>query len=414
MVKSLSMPGFPRWLVLLAAGLLLGAAAVVVAQIERGDRGIAPINSSNDLLVTDISVDVAGSSAEDARSKGWQEAQRKGWIALFKQVNGGTAAPGLPDSTLNGIVSAIVIQQEAIGPRRYIAKLGVQFDRARAGQILGISGRIFRSPPLLVLPVVFEAGVPQVFETRSEWQRAWAEFRTADSSIDYVRTAGSGVDLLLLNAGQTRRRSRAWWRDILDTYGASDVLIPMVRIERSWPGGPLVGHFAARYGPDNALIGTFSLTTANPSGLRAMMVEGVKRIDALYVGALAAGRLRTDPSLIIETPVTPSELPPAEDTQVTETDDLAAADAAPAAPAVAAAASFAVQVDTPDAAAVSAVEAAVRALPGVDSAQINSVAIGGVSVMRVQYRGDLAGLRARLAASGWRVSDAGGGLRIAR
>lgn len=403
----------PRWAMMLAACAALGGAAVVVAQIERGDRGIPPINSSNDLSVGSIRVDVVGASADDARSKGWQEAQRKGWAALFKQINGGAAAPALPDSTLNGIVSAIVVEQEMIGPRRYIATLGVQFDRARAGQILGISGRIFRSPPLLVLPIVYEAGVPQTFETRSEWQRAWAQFRTADSSIDYVRTSGTGVDLLMLNPGQVGRRRRAWWRDILDQYGASDVLIPSVRIERSWPGGPIIGRFAARYGPDNELLGTFSLTVRRPSGLRAMMVEGVKRMDALYVGALADGRLRTDPSLTIEEPVAVGELPKLSDAPVIETTP-AGAPVNPAIDSTVPAADFAIQVETPDAGAVDTAERAVRALTGVELAQINSVAIGGVSVMRLRFRGDVAELRSRLAAGGWRVSESGGTLRISR
>ncbi|QJQ33692.1 heavy-metal-associated domain-containing protein [Sphingomonas lacunae] len=403
----------------LAAGLalaILGGGVAVVAQIE-GDRGIPPVNSSNDLMVTGIQVDVRADSADEAREKGWQEAQRKGWAALFKQVNGGASAPGLPDSTLNGIVSAIVVEREQIGPGRYIATLGVQFDRARAGQILGISGRIFRSPPLLVLPVVYEGGIPQSFEQRSEWQRAWALLRTADSTIDYVRTSGRGADPLLLNPGQMRRRGRIWWRELLDQYGASDVLIPVVRIERMWPGGPLVGYFSARYGPDNELLGSFTLTARSPNGLRAMMVEGVRRIDAIYVGALADGRLRTDPSLIIEEPVDPDEIEQSvEEEESTEAGDAAGTerDAQPQASEVAAARDYSVQVETPDSLAVIAVEAQLRGIGGVESAQTSSMAIGGVSVVRVRYRGDSAALRAALQAAGYRVSESGGTFRISR
>lgn len=394
---------------LLALG---GGAAAVLAQLESGDRGIAPINSSSDLLVSGVRVDETGPNPDEARARGWQEAQRKGWEALFKQVNGGAAAPRLPDSTLNGIVTAIVIEREQIGPGRYIATLGVQFDRARAGQILGISGRIFRSPPYLVLPVVYEGGVPQSFERRSGWQRAWAEFRTVDSSIDYVRTSGLGADTLLLNPGQMRRRNRGWWREILDQYGASDVLVPTVRIERMWPGGPIVGYFSARYGPDNELLGSFTLTTRNPTGMRNLMTEGVRRIDAIYTGALADGRLRTDPSLIIEAPVAPEEIEaPAEESAATEDAALQSVD--PAAPVVASG-TYSVQVDTPDSAAVLAIESSLRSLPGVEGASTSSVAIGGVSVVRVRYRGDAAALRSVLAGAGWRVAESGGTFRISR
>lgn len=318
---------------------------------------------------------------------------------------------------MNGIVSAIVVEREQIGPGRYIATLGVQFDRARAGQILGISGRVFRSPPLLVLPVVYEGGVPQSFEQRSEWQRAWAMLRTADSTIDYVRTSGRGADPLLLNPGQMRRRGRIWWRELLYQYGASDVLIPVVRIERMWPGGPIVGYFSARYGPDNILLGSFALTTRSPAGLRQMMIEGVRRVDALYVAALADGRLRADPSLIIEEPVDPDEIETAAETDgALEDGDSLSADnqAGQTQGETGTIREFAVQVDTPDSLAVIAIEAQLRGIGGVEAAQTSSMAIGGVSVVRVRYRGDAAGLRAALQSAGYRVSESGGTFRISR
>lgn len=412
------------WLLLaLCLSALVGGSAVVMAQIEAGDRGIAPINSSNDLVVSGIRVDVTADSADEARLKGWEEAQRLGWQQLFRQVNNSTGAPSLSDSALNGIVSAIIVENEQIGPRRYIATLGIQFDRARAGQILGISGRIFRSPPFLVIPLTWEAGIAQSFEIRSAWQRAWAEFRTADSSIDYVRTAGTNSDLLLLTSGQVGRRDRNGWRSILDQYGASDVLIPSVRLERQYPGGPIIGLFAARYGPDNDLIGTFQLTARSPTDLRRMLDEGVRRIDALYIQALSTGILRTDPSLIIEAPVAPEEIErPAELTAPASDDDSPDVPAAvsdddtPDAPldTAAPANSFSIQVETPDAGAVTSIEGALRGVSGVESAVANSVAIGGVSVLRVRFRGDSAALRAALSAAGYRVSGSGDTLRISR
>jgi hypothetical protein len=76
--------------------------------------------------------------------------------------------------------------------------------------------------------------------------------------------------------------------------------------------------------------------------------------------------------------------------------------------------SFTLQVDTPDAVSLGAAEAAIRAVPGVRSASTTSLALGGVSVMRVAFDGDAGALRTALAARGWRVEDAGGILRIRR
>jgi hypothetical protein len=401
-----------RWITLFGVLVAILVAGIVDGQITRGDRGITPINSSGDFLASGIIVDVTGDNADDARTKGWREAQRKGWAQLYRKLNG-SDGPALGDSVLDGIVTAIVVEEEQIGPRRYVARLGVQFDRVRAGQILGVSGRTLRSPPLLVIPVYSIDGIPQVFEQRSAWQRAWAEYNTGQSAIDYVRTAGTGADTLLLNAGQTGRRGRVWWRVILDQYGAADVLIPIARVEYSYPGGPITGHFTARFGPDSKLISSFRMTGPSPAALPDMMEKAVARMDRIYIDALAAGVLRTDTYLVLEKPVERMDLPAdgvAADSAAlpTETDSSV--------PVIAAAGvqSYNVQYSSPDVESVTATERAVGGIAGVQSASTTSLALGGTSVMRVTFRGDMAALKAALAARGYSVQEGGNTLRISR
>jgi len=297
-----------NWFRITAIGLPLAlvGGGIVGAQIEGPKRGIAPIASAGDFEVTGVSVNVVGDNAFDARKKGWEQAQRIAWAALWRKTHG-SAGAGLSDSTLDGITAAIVVEQEQIGPRRYVAKLGVLFDRARAGQLLGVSGVARRSAPLMLLPITYSAGAPTVFEQRTSWQRSWAKFRTADSTIDYVRPSGAGGESLLLNAGQPERRSRIWWRTILDQFGAADVIIPIARIERQWPGGPVIGRFSARYGPDNKFLGAFTLRTTSSAGIPAMMDQAVLRMDQLFQSALASGRLRADASLVLEPEVVEEE-----------------------------------------------------------------------------------------------------------
>ena len=73
-----------------------------------------------------------------------------------------------------------------------------------------------------------------------------------------------------------------------------------------------------------------------------------------------------------------------------------------------------IQVDTPSAGSVTATESALQAVPGVRSAVTTSLAIGGVSVMRVGFDADPAVLRAALEARGWTVVASGATLRIRR
>lgn len=297
-----------KWFRVAAIGLPLAlvTGSIVIAQIEGPKRGIPPIASTGDFEVTGVSVNVSGDNAQDARQKGWEEAQRVAWSALWAKTHGERGAT-LSDSTLDGIVAAIVVEEEQVGPRRYVAKLGVLFDRARAGQLLGVQGITRRSAPLLIIPVTYSAGAPTVFEKRTSWQASWAKFRTADSTIDYVRPSGSGGESLLLNAGQLDRRSRIWWRVILDQFGAADVIIPIARIQRQWPGGPVTGYFSARYGPDNKYLGSFKLSVPSSKGIPAMMDQAVVRMDQLFQSAFTSGRLRADASLVLEQEVIDEE-----------------------------------------------------------------------------------------------------------
>ena len=393
--------------------LVVGAAGMAVfAQLESGDRGVAPIDSSSNFEVSGIAVDVAARDAEAARMRGWREAQQLAWEQLWTQTHGSTP-PQLGDAALDGLVSGIVVEDEQIGPQRYIARLGVLFDRVRTGEILGVAGNARRSAPLLIIHVQFSGGVSQSFETRTQWQKAWARFRTGDSVIDYVRPTGTGADPLLLTQAQVGRPGRRWWRMLLDQYGAADVIIPQVRLERIYPGGPIIGHFSAFTGPDSRPLGHFSLRVASSAALPSLMDAGVRRLDGMFAAALADGRLRPDTSLVIEEPVSSEDLE-----AVTEaaTDGPAAASdvLGQDSPASASVRTLMLQVDTPDGASVPALEASLRAIPGVRSAATTSLALGGVSVLRVAYEGTPDTLRAALMARGFRVAGSGDSLRIRR
>jgi hypothetical protein len=227
-----------------------------------------------------------------------------------------------------------------------------------------------------------------------------------------VRPSGTGSDPLLLNYGQTQRPGRNWWRMILDQYGAADVLIPVVRLQYSYPGGPVTGFFTARHGPGNEVVSTFALRVDSSDKIPAMLDEGVKRIDAIYSDALAIGILRPDPSLI-ETPVIdPSLMQNATEAVTDETTSDNTTQAVPEATTTVS--TITVQFETPDVGSVSGTESAVRGVPGVKSATTTSLALGGTSVMSVSFAGDTATLKLALEARGFKVTEGGGALRIRR
>lgn len=412
-------PGPAAQLVIaLSLALAVALAAIgpdrLVAQIE-GERGIAPLANSTDIQVGGIEVNTTGDTGEEARTAGWKLAQRKAWEKL--------GGPKMSDGQIDALVSAIVIEREMIGPRRYIARLGVIFDRAKAGQFIASAGggsAAARSAPLLVIPVLYSGGTRQVFEVRGPWQRAWASYQSAASPIDYVRPTGAGGDSLILTAGQPGRRSRIWWRTVLDQFSAADVLIPVARLDRQWPGGPVKGTFTARYGPDNKYLDSFTLTADDENGVPAMLEKAIVRIDGIYRDALAEGLLKPDPTLFEEQRAFDAALAalraallPRQEQDAGVGQGPAAVQSGPAAT-QAAVATYTVQFVTPDAAAVDSALSAVRSLPGVQGAATTSIAIGGTSVMRVSITGNLETLAAGLRSRGWQVTMGDDALRMSR
>lgn len=380
-------------IVVLLAAAALGVGGMVYAQLETGDRGILPLDSSNTLDIGGIHVDVGGADAQSARFAGWRIAQRQGFKALWAKMHNAPIgdAPNLPDGALDQIVSSVNVEREQIGPNRYIADLGVQFDRARAAPFLGVEGGDGqRSAPMLLIPITVNGGTATSVELRNAWQRAWAQFQISQSPIDYVRISGMGADPLLINAAQTRRPGRGWWRNLLEMYGASDVLIAEVQLQRLYPGGPARARFVARHGPDNEIIGGFTLTAANSDGIAAMMGQGAQRIDQLFAQALAAGRLSRDPSL---------DLPPPPVLPVV-------AEPKAAAP-VNAANQIQVQVTGKNVTFYNFAMAHLRTLPGVQSATPQQINPGGTSYILVAFKGDISALAAELGGRGWVVETAG-------
>jgi hypothetical protein len=383
----------------LAIILLTALSGIVYAQLETAERGILPIDSSGTLEIEGIHVDVGGPDPQAARFAGWREAQRRGFRALYAKTHKVplSEAPNLPDSTLDQIVSSINVEREQIGPNRYIADLGILFDRARAAPFLGVEGgEVQRSLPMLLIPVTITGGTATSVELRNAWQRAWAQYRTSQSPIDYVRVSGLGVDPMLINAAQVSRPGRGWWRNLVDFYGAADILVAEVQLQRLYPGGPARARFIARHGPDGEVVGGFTLTAANSESLPRLMAQGVQRMDQLFAQALAAGMLVRDPSLDLPPP---PPLPEEEVEEVVEKPTQANN-------------AFQVQITGGDVGIYNFAMAHLRTLPGVESASPQQINPGGTSYVLVSYRGGISALASALAARGWSTEVSGTVVRI--
>ncbi|TFU03801.1 heavy-metal-associated domain-containing protein [Polymorphobacter arshaanensis] len=379
------------WLVWIA--VLLGMLALAPARAqEAGDAASA-------YTIGGIAVDVAAKTPDEARRTAYTLAQRRAWPQLWARMTGTSAAsaPHLSDATLESIVAGIEVQGERFSMTRYIATLGVVFDRARAsGYFTGIGGAL-HSEPMLLLPLLHDGGARFVYERKTPWVLAWQRYSQMVSPITYILASGSAGDNILLTAYQTSRPDRPLWRNILNRFRTVDVLVAEAVLTRLYPGGPVDALFIARHGPDSTELGRFKLRAPNQAGLDAMLDAGARGIDAIYSQALQDGRLRSEPDLIAAMEPIASGAPMFD-----------------APERVASAAAIELLVPTPDSAAWTAAEALLRSTPTVAGVTLTSLSIGGSTGVLVQYSESREMLAYQLYLKGMTLAPTSSGLLLRR
>lgn len=373
---------FPTWLVL--APLL--AAPAAGAAIGPGAYKIGG-----------IAVDVVAGNATAARADAYTLAERRAWPLLWARLTGGAPsdAPKLADGAIEAMVAGVEIEQEQFSLTRYIGRLGVVFDRDRAGAFVGEGGQ---APPMLLLPVLIDgAGVRTVYQTKTPWVAAWLRFRDAASALDYVIPAASAGDNVVLTAFQARRGDRKLWQTVLSRFKAADVLTAEVRLTRAWPGGPVGAVAVARHGPDAVELGRATLRAATAAGVDALLDDAVRAVDAIYVRALANGQLTVEKGLTVELAPLIGDGP-----------------AIGASAAIAGTTGTEADVATPDAAAWAATVADLKATPGVGDVRLLRLSLGAVSRIVIGHADDAATLAYHLDQRGWRLAPEAGGVLLRR
>jgi hypothetical protein len=211
---------------------------------------------------------------------------------------------------------------------------------------------------------------------------------------------------------------------VLDQFSAADVLVPIARLEHAWPGGPIEGHFTARHGPDNRFLAEFTMRADGPGQLPEMLRRAVVRFDEIFRRALADGTLRPDPTLTLDMVELSPEIRAlieagtlgdaegqGEGASSSALDPAGTGTQPVEAPTVSA---ITVQAATPDPRSFDATLTGIRSVGGVRGLSVSSTAIGGTSVMQVNFAGSIGDLAAALRAAGWQVTVGNNALAIAR
>lgn len=380
--------------------LFLSLALLAPASAQQSET-----SSGGAYAIGGIAVDVAAANPQAARNAAFRIAQRKAWPLLWSRLTGGpaAAAPRLSDGQLDAIVAGIESQGEKFSQTRYIATLGVVFDRSRSTEYFGGASGVLQSPPMLLLPMLSDGGARTLYQAKTPWRAAWARFRENVTPVDYILAGGSSGDNVLLTNWQVKRPDRPSWRNILNRFDTVDVLTAEARLVRSFPGGPITATFIARHGPDGTELGRATLRAASDEGLDAMLDAGVRRVDEIYSTALRDGRLRSEPDLTADlTPI------------IANAPFIGSIETSAAAVAGAVVGNITAVMATPDAATASSLESLLRGTPGVSGVTITSLSLGGTSQLLISHTSARDALLYELDQRGLRLASENGATVLRR
>ncbi len=276
----------------MALSLMLGGSAMR-AQLDGADRGIAPMTARAVSRLAGSRSTSRAANAEAARSEGWRRAQLLGWRRSGRAPTTGpsTRPRTCPNSTLDPASSPESSSSRSRSARPAISPGSACCSTGRGpGSCSAFPAQIRRSAPMLLIPVMMTGSTSYSFEFRNLWQRAWAEYRTAGST-DRLCPHRRARDRSA--AAERRPDLRRGPRLVADAarpiWRGRHHRSPRSTCRRLYPGGPAIGIFTARYGPDGTFLGRFVLRAANSGAIRTMLDEGVRRLDGLYRQALGAG-----------------------------------------------------------------------------------------------------------------------------
>ncbi|MDF1585700.1 DUF2066 domain-containing protein [Marinimicrococcus flavescens] len=208
-----------RGAVLALAALLLGAVpalrAATAAELFR---------------VTGVPVDAAAEDAVAAREQAIAEGEREGLRRLLRRLTLPADASRLPDVgglALARFVRSFDIEDERVAPRRYVARLNVNYVPDAVRDLLGQSGVDFLaepSPPILVVPAVREGGRLEPWREGGAWRQAWGELAQDPLMVQLVLPLGDLADMTSLDAAALEAGDEAAAAALGERYGAQEVV----------------------------------------------------------------------------------------------------------------------------------------------------------------------------------------------
>lgn len=191
----------------------------------------AQSSGTNAFRITGVQVEAVANTSAAARDKAVSDGRAAALRQLMERLTmpeDHARLPEAPADALDAMITGTQVEEEQIGPTRYVGRITYIFDGDKVGELLQAAGIPYvqvASQPMLVLPVtVDESGQPALWDEPNPWREAWTRRDWENRLVPFVDPLGDLQDLQAISAAQVVEGDRGALRLIAGRYEAGFVL----------------------------------------------------------------------------------------------------------------------------------------------------------------------------------------------
>ena len=217
--------------------------------------------------VRGVSVDATAETATAAREQALADGERQAIRRLLARMtlrDDHGYLPQLGRTEIAELLQDFSVAEEKTSAVRYLATLNYRFRAEAVRDLLTDYGLPFaetESKPVLVLPVLQQAGAQLLWDEPNSWRAAWLSRSTTDSLVPMVQPLGDLSDIATIGAEQALAGDTRRLMTIGDRYGVGAVLVAQATLARDRASGTIsVETYATRHGragPEHTLVDRF-------------------------------------------------------------------------------------------------------------------------------------------------------------
>lgn len=200
-----------------------------------------PALAQEALLSSDVTMDVTGADANEARTKAMHQAERDGLDQLLSKLapeQKDALMSKLSDDIISAMVKSVEVEDEKIAGNRYRASLRVSYNALAVNTLLdkkvGAEAAPVKVPSaVLVIPLYVDGAKTMLWEPNNAWREAWRRAILETSGGNVLVPYGDSTDTAALSTDAVMSANYGTLATFFSRYGVGAVIIVKATFHKS-------------------------------------------------------------------------------------------------------------------------------------------------------------------------------------